>query len=196
MLIAGDLLEDDREAGLVARRLRRALGDLPALYVTGNHEVMGEGWISGPQRNDRLRVARSMAEHGIHRIDERAVDLDGIAVVGIGWHRGIGPGILVERLLASTGRAVVLTHSPDHVVDLPPDLVIVALCGHTHGGQVRLPLIGAPWLPVRSPLPRLAGAMSLGGVRTFVSRGIGATIPVRLGAVPEATLIEIVPLQQ
>jgi len=88
--------------------------------------------------------------------------------------------------------ALVLAHSPDHVRGLPPARVLLALCGHTHGGQVRLPLIGAPWIPVQAPLPRYAGAMSLDGVPTYVSRGIGATIPVRLGAVPEATLIEIV----
>jgi hypothetical protein len=194
VLIAGDLLEDDREANVIAARLRRALGDLPAVYVTGNHEVRGEGWL-GSYRNDRMRVARAMEAHGIERIDERVVELDGLAVMGIGWRGGrIGAGPVAARRLAdAAGPAIVLAHSPDHVVGLPSDRVLLALCGHTHGGQVRLPLIGAPWVPVRSRLPRLAGLMPLGGVRVYVSRGIGATMPVRMGAVPEATLIEIAP---
>lgn len=192
-LIAGDLLENDTEADLVAARLRRALGDLPAVYVSGNHEIRGELWW---QRhvNDRRRIGEAMAACGIERIDGRVVTLDGLPVLGVGW-RGyrVGAGPEAARLLAGASRpAVVLAHSPDHVQGLPPERVLIALCGHTHGGQVRLPLLGGmPWIPVRTRLPREAGAMRLGGVATYVSRGIGATIPIRLGAVPEAVLLEI-----
>ncbi len=194
VLIAGDLLEDDGEADVVAQRLRRALGTLPALYVTGNHEVRGEDLLGAARRNDRLVVARAMEAHGIERIDERAIDLDGLPVLGIGWRGArIGAGPADIERVARAGRALVLAHSPDHVVGLPPERVILAMCGHTHGGQVRLPLVGAPWVPVRSRLPRLSGRMRIAGVATYVSRGIGATIPVRLGSVPEATLVEVVP---
>ena len=191
-LIAGDLLENDGEADQVAARLRRALGDLPAVYVTGNHEVRGELWWSR-RANDRVRIGEAMAAHGIQRIDERLVELDGVPVLGIGWRGGrIGAGREAVCLLETEARPVlVLAHSSDHVIGLPAERVLLATCGHTHGGQVRLPLIGAPWIPVRSRLPRVAGAMRIGGVPVYVSRGIGATIPLRLGAVPEAILLEI-----
>ena len=192
VLIAGDLLETDEEADAVAARLRRALGDLPAVYVSGNHEVKGEFWWER-HRNDPRRIGDAMGRHGIERIDERVVELDGVPVVGIGW-RGWRPGAGREaaRLLAATERpALVLAHSPDHIRGLPAGHVLLAACGHTHGGQVRLPGIGAPWIPVRVPLPRLAGAMVLDGIPTYVCRGIGATIPLRLGAVPEAVMVEL-----
>lgn len=193
-LVAGDLLEDDGEADLVAARLRRALGGLAALYVSGNHEVRGELWYRR-QDNDPARIARAMAAHGVERIDDRLVEVDGLPLLGIGW-RGwrVGAGrAAAQRLAPADGPALVLAHSPDHVRGLPADRVLLALCGHTHGGQVRLPVVGAPWIPVRAPLPRVAGAMRLGGVPTYVSRGIGATLPVRLGAVPEAILLEVTP---
>lgn len=193
-LIAGDVLENDGEADLVAARLRRALGDMRALYVSGNHESRGEVWWRR-HVNDPDRIGAAMAAHGIERIDGRLVELDGVPVLGVGW-RGyrVGPGREAQRPLAGAARpAVVLAHSPDHVRRLPPDRVLVAMCGHTHGGQVRLPLMGAPWIPVRAPLPRVAGLMRLDGVATYVSRGVGATVPVRLGAVPEAMLLEIGP---
>ncbi len=193
-LIAGDLLETDEEVDLIAARLRRALGDLPAVYVTGNHELRGDLWW---QRhvNDPVLIGVAMGRHGIERIDGRLVVLDGVPVLGIGW-RGWRAGAgrdAAERLAAASRSAIVLAHSPDHVRGLPSESVLLALCGHTHGGQVRVPVIGAPWVPVRAPLPRVAGAMTIGGAPAYVSRGIGATIPVRLGAVPEAVLLEIGP---
>lgn len=193
-LIAGDLLEDDEEADLVAARLRRALGALPTFYVSGNHESRGELWFR-PHRNDRARIGRALAAHGIERIDDRVVDVDGLPLLGIGW-RGWRTGAgraNADRLAAAPSPVLVLAHSPDHVAGLPPARVLLALCGHTHGGQLRLPLIGAPWVPVRSRLPRVAGSMRVGGVPVYVSRGIGATVPVRLGAVPEAILLELLP---
>lgn len=193
-LIAGDLLEDDREAHIVAARLRLELGPLRALYVTGNHEAER---THAPlyRSNDRERVAAAMEAAGIERIDDRAVDLGDLTVVGIGWPgKVVGAPPVVRKLLNALPRpAIVMAHSPDHIRGLDPDRVLLAVCGHTHGGQVRFPVIGAPWIPVRARLPRFAGEMTLDGVRTYVSRGMGATVPVRLGSVPEATLVEIAP---
>lgn len=195
-LIAGDLLEDDREADIVAARLRLELGPLRALYVTGNHEAER---THAPlyRSNDRERVAAAMERAGIERIDDRAVDLGDLTVVGVGWPgKVVGAPPAVRELVNALPRpAIVMAHSPDHVRGLEPDRVLLAVCGHTHGGQVRLPIIGAPWIPVRAPLPRFAGYMHLDGVRTYVSRGIGATVPVRLGSVPEATLVDVAPLR-
>ncbi|MBI2324386.1 MAG: metallophosphoesterase family protein [Chloroflexi bacterium] len=192
VLIAGDVLETDEEADAVAARLRHALGDLPAVYVSGNHEVKGDLWWQR-HRNDPRRIGDAMGRHGIERLDERVVELDGVPVVGIGW-RGwrSDPGRETARLLAATDRpALVLAHSPDHIRGLRGDRVLLAVCGHTHGGQVRLPGIGAPWIPVRAPLPRFAGAMVVDGIPAYVTRGIGAMIPLRLGAVPEAVILEL-----
>lgn len=194
VLIAGDLLEDDREAAVVGERLRHALGSLDAMYVSGNHEAMRTNQRWPFKDNDPEAVEAGLAAHRIERIDGRVVELEGIPVLGIGRPgRTVGaPASALADISRLDRPALVLAHSPDHVRGLPPARVLLALCGHTHGGQVRLPVVGAPWIPVRAPLPRFAGAMILDGVATYVSRGIGATIPVRLGAVPEATLIEIV----
>jgi hypothetical protein len=162
--------------------------------VSGNHELHGDLWWQR-HKNDPDRIGEVMARHGIGRIDDRLVELDGIPVVGVGWQgRRIGAGRAALELVASAPRsAVVIAHSPDQLRGLPAGRVLIGLCGHTHGGQVRLPFVGAPWIPVDAPLPRPAGLMRLDGVTTYVSRGIGATIPVRLGSVPEAVLLEIRP---
>jgi hypothetical protein len=65
------------------------------------------------------------------------------------------------------------------------------LSGHTHGGQVRIPFLGAPILPVRNRR-YAAGAVRLGGGRTlYVSRGVGHVLQVRYNCRPEATLFRM-----
>ncbi|HUX28879.1 MAG TPA: hypothetical protein VMV39_08820, partial [Terracidiphilus sp.] len=69
--------------------------------------------------------------------------------------------------------------------------VDLMLSGHTHGGQIRLPLIGALELP---PLGRkyIEGAFRVGGMQLYVNRGIGTVgLPFRFDCPPEITLITL-----
>lgn len=88
---------------------------------------------------------------------------------------------------------VLIVHDPRFLLDMPPEwggLISVVLAGHTHGGQVRLPLFGP--LHLNSELPRSWSAgwaivqrftMSL-----YVTRGVASThVPIRLGCPPEVT---------
>ncbi len=62
------------------------------------------------------------------------------------------------------------------------------LAGHTHGGQVKLPFLPPPLLPVRNRRCA-AGAVDLGRGRwLYVNRGIGDIVPVRIGVRPEVTV--------
>ena len=84
-----------------------------------------------------------------------------------------GPGGLEETLTGRKGARVDL-----------------ALCGHTHGGQIRLPLRGSL---VRAEGGRDRGLHELAGVPVYINRGIGTTgIPMRLGSRPEVAVIELV----
>jgi len=86
---------------------------------------------------------------------------------------------------------VLLAHEPDwadHVATRPVDL---QLSGHSHGGQIRIPLIGAPYLP---PLGRKYpwGLRQIGGLTLYTNVGIGTIgLPMRLGCPPEVTLITL-----
>jgi predicted MPP superfamily phosphohydrolase len=80
---------------------------------------------------------------------------------------GVGPA--VPRIL--------LCHNPDYAESMPADTrVDLMLAGHTHGGQVSLPLIGSPILPIRH---RQYAAGLVQGPRcpVYVSRGLGTTRP-------------------
>ncbi len=84
---------------------------------------------------------------------------------------------------------VLLAHEPDwadHVAKHPVDL---QLSGHSHGGQIRIPLIGAPYLPnLARKYPW--GLRRIGPLALYTNAGIGTIrIPVRLNCPPEITLI-------
>ena len=90
---------------------------------------------------------------------------------------------------------VLMCHAPDyadHLLELPAGKAVgLMLSGHTHGGQIRLPLVGAMALP---ELGRryVQGWFRLGGLQLYVNRGIGAVgIPFRLYCPPEITLFTL-----
>jgi len=67
----------------------------------------------------------------------------------------------------------------------------LVLAGHTHGGQLRLPFIGALKTPPGSGKYE-CGSYQKGSIRMWVNRGIGASIlPLRFRCRPEVTIIQI-----
>ena len=90
---------------------------------------------------------------------------------------------------------LLLCHAPDYADQLlahaPGQAVHLMLSGHTHGGQVRLPLLGALALP---DLGRkyVEGWFRLRGLQLYVNRGIGTVgVPFRLDCPPEITVITL-----
>ena len=88
---------------------------------------------------------------------------------------------------------VLLAHNPDIWLQCGVDRADLVLSGHTHGGQIQLPVMGAihtqgTHLTRRQP----AGWFERGASRMFVSRGLGESIPLRFGARPQAALIRLV----
>ena len=198
VLLGGDIVELDDEADLVARRLRGLFGQLPVVAVLGNHETYEADWplTFGIRAhvNDVGRIRDAFDRASIELIDDRATTVAGVRVAGLAWRRGIGPTDAGRRLVGEGDPwPLVLTHSPDQLVGLDPARVGLALCGHTHGGQVRLPLIGTPITHTRTRLARASGLIRVGGVETFITRGFGQTIPLRFAAPPEAVLLELLP---
>jgi len=111
-----------------------------------------------------------------------------------------------DRALAggSASLRILLAHSPDIVRDLGDEIPDLILCGHTHGGQIRLPLIGALWLHCRHP--RLGvrdgyygpeqlsaiGGRDLGRLQMHVSRGLGGSgIRARFLCRPEVSFLTL-----
>lgn len=102
----------------------------------------------------------------------------------------------IDKALAGVPREVprlVLSHNPDCAEHAPPGIRVDLMCsGHTHGGQVQFPLVGAPIVPSAYGQKYVGGLCAGPQFPVLVSRGVGmAMFPVRLGVPPEVGLITL-----
>ena len=89
---------------------------------------------------------------------------------------------------------ILLAHNPDTADTDYTTRVDLILSGHTHGGQVVLPFVGPPVLPVRNRAYGSGLVRSPRGTPVFISRGIGwAVYPVRFNCLPEIAVLELIP---
>lgn len=87
--------------------------------------------------------------------------------------------------------SIVITHSPDLADDPAIGEVDLVVCGHTHGGQVRLPHVGALYTAARRPRERSSGLVTVGETMLYISRGAGEGIPLRINCPRELTLLTL-----
>jgi hypothetical protein len=191
LLLAGDFVElHAKHVDRIVPLLAAIPAPLGRFAVLGNHDLMGD---------DRY-VAERLRAAGIQLLTNRAVALpaphDDVWLCGLDDPtRGVArPECSLD---GASGTRVVLMHSPDGLLTIGERPFDVALCGHTHGGQVALP--GGKALIV--PEGELSGEFMRGlyclgpdGRRALlVSRGVGcSTIPVRLFARAEVHLCTLV----
>jgi predicted MPP superfamily phosphohydrolase len=167
----------------VLRDLRAPLG---VFAVLGNHDW----WYDG------ARVGRAFTDAGIPVLDDEAVAVPTrggplwIAGLSDVWTR---PASLDRTLAAVPAGApvILLTHNPDAFVRVP-DRVLLTLAGHTHGGQVNLPLLGRLIVPSAYGQRFAIGHVREGDRDLFVTPGIGTSIvPVRFRVPPEVSVLTV-----
>jgi predicted MPP superfamily phosphohydrolase len=191
VLIAGDFVTDKRlatrhyshdDAVAPLAALRPRFG---AVAVMGNHDH----W------RDSAAAHRALARAGIRVLDNQAAQVGPLAVGGLDddfTGRADLPATLAA-LSPLNGPRILLSHSPDPFPGVPSDVVLM-LAGHTHCGQVALPLVGP--LSTMSKYGRryACGPVRERGRTLIVTAGLGTSgIPLRLGAVPDIWLVELGP---
>lgn len=163
------------------------LGQAPlgAWVCFGNHDYFG---------GDPEHLRRGLANIGMQMLRNEAVKLthDGTSFVLGGIDDLVMGRPDWTRLTASLGTPhLLLAHNPDHFYAAAAREVPLVLSGHTHGGQIRLP--GGPPIIRQSRYCLDEGAYAFRSSLLVVSRGLGSVgLPWRLGADPEAVLVEIV----
>lgn len=99
------------------------------------------------------------------------------------------PADIARVLRHARGTLLLLAHDPRRLTEAAGLNVPAVLSGHTHGGQVVLPGIGAI---ARREFPVIAGNGQQGGTNIFVSRGVGTVyVPVRINCPPEVAIVTI-----
>jgi predicted MPP superfamily phosphohydrolase len=86
---------------------------------------------------------------------------------------------------------IVLTHDPVWFKDVPAG-PFLTVAGHTHGGQIKLPLVGVLKNSSRAPLRWSHGLIVEDGRHLYVSAGLGTSaIPLRIGVPPEFAVLDV-----
>ncbi|MEU5864618.1 metallophosphoesterase [Nonomuraea sp. NPDC047529] len=187
--IVGDLVDGSvAQLGSLARPLKSLESRYGAYFVTGNHEYYTQ---NGPQEwveeLDQLGV-RSLRNERVEITHQGAVlDLAGVNDLN-GEATGDGPDFGKALGGREPGRStVLLAHQPVQVEQAAGFGVDLQLSGHTHGGQI-MPFN----LVVGLQQPVVSGLATIDGVQVYVTRGAGFWgPPVRVGAPPEITMLEL-----
>jgi hypothetical protein len=167
----------------IAERLAGLRARCGLAAVLGNQDW----WFDGP------RVRAALEHAGIRVLENEAIPLgEGrqrfwVAGVGDLWTRRVDIQAALSAVPAGAP-VILLTHNPDVFPEVP-ERVALTLAGHTHGGQVALPLLGRPIVPSRYGQRYAYGLVVEDGRALFVSPGIGTSIiPVRFRVPPEISL--------
>jgi predicted MPP superfamily phosphohydrolase len=172
----------------IAERLSRLAAPLGAVAVLGNHD-----W-----RRFGMRTWSALAAAGITVLENDSVAIEApkgrFHVAGLADLRNRRPNAIaaLERVPADEP-ALMLAHDPD-LFPLVPDRVALTICGHTHGGQVALPVVRRPFIPSYYGERFARGHIVEGGRHLVVGAGLGTSgAPIRLLAPPELLVLELHP---
>jgi predicted MPP superfamily phosphohydrolase len=178
---------------------QRVLSLLPAAAPTfaslGNHD--GGGWSAWHHGyRDTSKVRELIQKSGLELLHNRStvMDVQGrkIALTGLGdcYAMEANPWRAFHSPIPSGALRIVLSHNPDTKVMLKPFTWDLMLCGHTHGGQIWLPLIGAPFAPVEDKR-FIAGLYRWSNRWLHITKGVGNVHGLRFNCRPEVSLLTI-----
>jgi predicted MPP superfamily phosphohydrolase len=168
----------------------------PTFASLGNHD--GGRWAAryGGGYADTQPVRKMLRAAGIRLLPNEAAEIKvqdwRLRLVGVGdmWSGEFNPASAFPKNSPAADATVLLTHNPDSKTSLklfPWDL---ALCGHTHGGQVRLPFIGPLFVPVADK-NFIAGLYRWDNRWLHITRGVGSAHGVRFNCRPEVSVLTL-----
>jgi predicted MPP superfamily phosphohydrolase len=184
VLLGGDYVVDHAESMKELEPLRDLKAPQGVFFVLGNHDHLDHpqeirSWLVGAGFADLTNRSITIHREG-HSLDVQGLDDH--------WY---GAPVRVIRSAPGTAH-VLLAHEPDIMLDLEEGMTDLVFTGHAHGGQVRLPLIGAPWIPARLGRWADGGRKVRRGVPVIFGRGLGQERGrPRIGARPEIVIVEV-----
>ncbi|MBQ3009694.1 MAG: metallophosphoesterase [Oscillospiraceae bacterium] len=189
--ITGDMIDARRTdiptaLGFAAEAVKLA----PCYYVMGNHEARIPSY---PEFEEGLRKV------GVHVLRNESVQLEreGEYLTVIGIDDPSASDCFAEDIIRmrkeARGFTLLLSHRPERFETYCAAGVHLALCGHAHGGQVRIPFLGGVIAPHQGFFPKYdSGVYKKGDTRMILSRGLGNSLcPLRVNNRPELIVAEL-----
>ncbi|HEX4414442.1 MAG TPA: metallophosphoesterase [Lacipirellulaceae bacterium] len=185
--ITGDIVEGDRFLTWLPPTLGKLRARNGVYYVLGNHD----------RRATESHIKSILAEQRLIHVGHewKKVIVHGAPLIVAGnelpWFK---PAADFSACPSNTADGwatrILLAHSPDQFQWAQRNDCDLMLAGHLHGGQWRLPIIGAVTSPSAHGVRYAAGVFRAGNTVMHVSRGVGGLTPLRINCPPEiATLV-------
>lgn len=188
--ITGDIISKNAESFENVKALISKLEKtkIPIYYVYGNHEEYNIGL--------NVELTKFLEESGINILKNKSVVIEekGVNILGVGDAYSGNDNL--EQCISGLDMAkynLMLTHSPNIIDRQGLADIDLIICGHTHGGQLRLPFIGALLAPGQGWFPKYdKGIFEVGASKLYIDSGVGCSgINIRLLNQSQITFIEI-----
>ena len=189
ILITGDIIDESRCLDWINELLGQLSAPHGVYYVLGNHDLLID---------DQQDLRRRLQDAGLiqanngqwHRIKIGTATLM-LAGNELPWYPGAEE--LVSLASATVPQfSILLSHSPDQIGWAVQRQVDLVFAGHTHGGQIRLPLVGPIIAPSRYGIKYASGTFQTRKTLMHVSRGISGDEPIRINCPPELGIFKLV----
>ncbi len=195
-LLTGDFISWKIEQGKEFERiLKKLTAAMPCYACLGNHD--GGSWAAGHGYASHTPVRDLLERSGVRVLfnEKVSVKINGndITLAGLGdwWSDDCKAKDVLEREPTARNPVIVLSHNPDSIKMLRDYAWGLILCGHTHGGQLVIPLTGGrPFLPVENK-ELDEGLMEVDGRPMHITRGIGNLHGMRLNCRPEVSVLNL-----
>ena len=179
--VTGDLIDRPRYIDWLPDTLGRIRARYGVFFVLGNHD----------RRADAPRIRSVLRECGLVDLGGRweQIEIRGEPVVLIGnelpWFPPAADMSNCPKPRDGGPTRIVLSHSPDQFSWARTEDADLLLAGHTHGGQIRFPLIGPIFTPSELGVRHASGIFYNPPTILHVTRGVSGEFPVRLNCPPE-----------
>ena len=187
IVITGDLIDYyNPNIAVSTAFMEDAVNIAPCFYVNGNHEFR--------LTKEYPSFRKQLLELGVTVLEDNSVLYkiggESICIAGLSDYVSVSTEFINATFQEETYN-VLLSHRPDHTEAYRNSNADLVLCGHTHGGQLRLPFIGAVFAPGQGVFPQYdAGIFQLDDTTMIISQGLGnSSIPLRFNCRHEVVVI-------
>lgn len=185
--ITGDITDRADCIDWIPETLGRLAAPHGVYFILGNHDL-----IVGA---DQVRSA--LTQCGLIDLGNRSrrVPINGISVTLSGnerpWIHGRHHDAEGDAPPSTSEFHIALSHTPDQLAWARRKKVDLLLAGHTHGGQIRIPPLGAIFSPTARGVRYISGIYDAPPTVMHVSRGVSGDIPIRWNCRPEITCLQL-----
>lgn len=206
VIITGDLIDDSSNIEYAARFISRLRAVHGVIAILGNHDhyhySFTDTWgrrDEGSAKNDAVTLAETLREREVSMLINEPLRLkihgEPLWLVGVDeYSEGYDKAQEIMAEIPPEEMLLYLAHKPDMVNDVTIRKPALAMAGHTHGGQIRLPGLGGI-IPHSKVVDRKnnSGLTTIGGLPVHISRGFGSSqwFPFRFLCRPEISLITL-----